>query len=52
MTDAGLAAQLADVGVILLMFGVGLHFSFAVVLLQALEQRTALDSTEGHIAMG
>jgi K+:H+ antiporter len=26
--DADLAAQLADVGVILLMFGVGLHFSF------------------------
>lgn len=102
VTDAGLAAQLADVGVILLMFGVGLHFSFAdllktrrvalpgavgqmviatavgaglamvwgwkagagivfglclsvastVVLLQALEQRNALDSTEGHIAMG
>jgi CPA2 family monovalent cation:H+ antiporter-2 len=102
VTDAGLAAQLADVGVILLMFGVGLHFSFAdlfktrrvalpgalvqiaittalgaglaivwgwkagagivfglclsvastVVLLQALEQRNALDSTNGHIAMG
>ena len=27
--DAGLAAQLAEVGVILLMFGVGLHFSIA-----------------------
>ena len=102
VADAGLAAQLADVGVILLMFGVGLHFSFAdlfktrrvalpgalvqiavttavgaglamvwgwtagagivfglslsvastVVLLQALERRNALDSTEGHIAMG
>ena len=28
VADANLAAQLADVGVILLMFGVGLHFSF------------------------
>ena len=27
--DAGLAAQLAEIGVILLMFGVGLHFSLA-----------------------
>ncbi len=25
--DAGLAAELAEIGVILLMFGVGLHFS-------------------------
>lgn len=102
MADTNLAAQLAEVGVVLLMFGVGLHFSFAgllkmrrvalpgaiaqitiatligaglaiawgwnasaaivfgmslsvastVVLLQALEQRNALDSAEGHIAMG
>jgi CPA2 family monovalent cation:H+ antiporter-2 len=102
VADANLAAQLADVGVILLMFGVGLHFSPAdlfkmrrvalpgaiaqmaiataigaglaiawgwstgaavlfglalsvastVVLLQALERRNALDSPEGHIAMG
>jgi CPA2 family monovalent cation:H+ antiporter-2 len=29
VADTNLAAQLADVGVILLMFGVGLHFSFA-----------------------
>ncbi len=29
VADANLAAQLADVGVILLMFGVGLHFSSA-----------------------
>src|SRR3712207_1430397 len=27
VADAGLAAQLAELGVILLMFGVGLHFS-------------------------
>jgi CPA2 family monovalent cation:H+ antiporter-2 len=32
MADANLAAQLADVGVILLMFGVGLHFSPADLL--------------------
>ena len=28
VADAGLAAQLAEIGVVLLMFGVGLHFSF------------------------
>jgi monovalent cation:H+ antiporter-2, CPA2 family len=32
VADANLAAQLADVGVILLMFGVGLHFSFGDLL--------------------
>jgi CPA2 family monovalent cation:H+ antiporter-2 len=32
VADAGLAAQLAEVGVILLMFGVGLHFSFRDLL--------------------
>ena len=30
--DLGLAAQLAEIGVMLLMFGVGLHFSFADLL--------------------
>lgn len=102
VADANLAAQLAEVGVILLMFGVGLHFSFddlfemrrvalpgaliqmaaatslgillamfwgwgsgaavvfglalsvasTVVLLQALEARDTVSSSEGHIAMG
>ncbi len=102
VADANFAGQLAEIGVILLMFGVGLHFSFkdlfetrrvalpgalaqmavatgigaavallwgwglgaalvfglslsvasSVVLLRALEQRNALDSREGHIAMG
>ena len=28
VADAGLASQLAEIGVVLLMFGVGLHFSF------------------------
>src|ERR671921_987900 len=32
VADAGLAAQLAELGVILLMFGVGLHFSIADLL--------------------
>src|SRR5687767_12769801 len=32
MADTGLAAQLAEVGVILLMFGVGLHFSMKDLL--------------------
>ena len=100
--DIGLAGQLAEVGVILLMFGVGLHFSIrdlmavrgiaipgaigqivtataigaamttywgwtlgaglvfglslsvasTVVLLRALEQRNALQSQEGRIAIG
>ncbi len=100
--DSGLAGQLAEIGVILLMFGVGLHFSVrdlmavrgialpgaigqivtataigmliahywgwglgaglvfglslsvasTVVLLRALEQRNALQSPEGRIAVG
>ena len=32
VADAGLAAQLAEIGVILLMFGVGLHFSLGDLL--------------------
>ena len=100
--DADLASQLAEIGVILLMFGVGLHFSISdllavraialpgalaqiavatgsgvalalmwgwgigaglvlglalsvastVVLLRALEQRNALDTVNGRIAVG
>ena len=100
--DIGLAGQLAEIGVILLMFGVGLHFSMrdlmavrgiaipgaigqiatatahrrgiahwlglgprrraglrpalsvasTVVLLRALEERNALESPEGRIAVG
>ena len=100
--DANLASQLAEIGVILLMFGVGLHFSIAdlqavrriaipgaiaqiavataigagialawgwsfgaslvlglalsvastVVLLRALEERNALDTVNGRIAVG
>ena len=100
--DANLASQLAEIGVILLMFGVGLHFSISdllavraialpgaiaqiavatgsgvalarmwgwgigaglvlglalsvastVVLLRALEQRNALDTVNGRIAVG
>ncbi|MCP8940888.1 cation:proton antiporter [Alsobacter sp. SYSU M60028] len=102
VADAGLAGQLAEVGVILLMFGVGLHFSPAdliavrgiaipgalavialvtaagaalgvlwgwslagavvfglclsvastVVLLRALEERNALSTTAGRVAVG
>jgi len=102
VADAAIAGQLAEVGVILLMFGVGLHFSFAdlmavrwiaipgamlqilvatsigatiavawgwsvpagivlglalsvastVVLLRALEERNALDTGNGRIAVG
>ena len=102
VADPDFAAQLAEIGVILLMFAIGLHFSFndlfrtrhialpgalaqmavattigaalaivwgwglgagilfglslsvasSVVLLRALEQRKALDSPEGKIAMG
>ena len=100
--DAGIATQLSEIGVILLMFGVGLHFSIkdllsvksialpgavaqivtataigaamahfwgwtlgqglvfglslsvasTVVLLRALEERNALQSSEGKIAVG
>src|SRR5262252_8539163 len=100
--DTGLASQLAEIGVILLMFGVGLHFSIkdllsvryialpgavaqiitataigyalaywmgwspgagivfglslsvasTVVLLRALEERNAVQSSEGKIAVG
>jgi CPA2 family monovalent cation:H+ antiporter-2 len=100
--DSGLASQVAEIGVILLMFGVGLHFSIkdlmsvryialpgaiaqiatataigagmahllgwsfgtglvfglslsvasTVVLLRALEERNALQSSEGKIAVG
>ena len=102
VADKGLATQLAEIGIILLMFGVGLHFSIkdllsvrkiaipgaigqivvatlmgsglayawgwsfggglvfglslsvasTVVLLRALEERNALDSTNGRIAVG
>lgn len=102
VADIGLASQLSEIGVILLMFGVGLHFSIAdllavrriavpgaigqifvatligavlahfwgwtwsagivfglclsvastVVLLRALEDRHALDSVDGRIAVG
>src|SRR5687767_9060535 len=102
VADTGLATQLAEIGVILLMFGVGLHFSIkdlmsvraialpgavaqiatataigagmahlmgwslgtglvfglslsvasTVVLLRALEERNALQSSEGKIAVG
>jgi CPA2 family monovalent cation:H+ antiporter-2 len=100
--DAGLASQLAEVGVILLMFGVGIHFSIdqllavrrtavpgallriglvgalgvplaawwgwtplaglifgttlavasTVVLLRTLEERNAVDTVEGRLAVG
>src|SRR5688572_417196 len=102
VADSGLATQLAEIGVILLMFGVGLHFSIkdllsvraialpgavaqivtatasgagmahpmgwnfgtglvfglslsvasTVVLLRALEERNALQSSDGKIAVG
>src|SRR5688572_22409747 len=102
VADVGLASQLAEIGVILLMFGVGLHFSIrdllavrtisvpgavaqvvvattlgagmarlwgwpwgqalvfgmslsvasTVVLLRALEERRAVETIEGRIAVG
>lgn len=102
VADSGLAGQLAEIGVMLLMFGVGLHFSLAdlmavrriaipgaiaqiviataigaamamtwgwtlgaglvlglslsvastVVLLKALEERSAVSTTNGRIAIG
>ncbi|MEK9939761.1 MAG: cation:proton antiporter, partial [Methylotenera sp.] len=32
VADVGIASQLSEIGVMLLMFGVGLHFSFADLL--------------------
>jgi CPA2 family monovalent cation:H+ antiporter-2 len=66
VADVGLASQLADIGVMLLMFGVGLHFSLddllavrrivvpgaVVVVLRALESGRALQSINGRIAIG
>jgi CPA2 family monovalent cation:H+ antiporter-2 len=47
--DTGLASELAEIGVILLMFGVGLHFSLDTLLK---EQRNELDTENGRIAVG
>jgi monovalent cation:H+ antiporter-2, CPA2 family len=54
VADRALAGQLAEIGVMLLMFGVGLHFSVAdlmavrrVVLLKALEERNAITTVRG-----
>jgi CPA2 family monovalent cation:H+ antiporter-2 len=48
VADAGLAGQLAEVGVILLMFGVGLHFSFKDL---AAVRRIALPGAAAQIAV-
>jgi len=48
VADAGLARQLAEVGVILLMFGVGLHFSFKDL---AAVRRIALPGAAVQIAI-
>ncbi|MCX4186983.1 YbaL family putative K(+) efflux transporter [Methylophaga sp. OBS4] len=48
VADAGLSAQLAEIGVILLMFGVGLHFSFKDLLLV---RRVALPGALVQIAV-
>ena len=47
--DPGLTAALAEVGVALLLFGVGLHFSFADLLAT---RRVALPGALGQIAAG
>ncbi|MBX3731033.1 MAG: cation:proton antiporter [Verrucomicrobiae bacterium] len=46
VADAGLAGQLAEIGVILLMFGVGLHFSVADL---AAVRRIAIPGAVGQI---
>ncbi|GLC26885.1 YbaL family putative K(+) efflux transporter [Roseisolibacter agri] len=48
VADAGLASQLAELGVILLMFGVGLHFSIADLLAV---RRIAIPGAIGQIAV-
>src|SRR3546814_7037529 len=44
VADAGLANQLAEIGVILLMFGVGLHFSLRDLLSRSEEHTSELQS--------
>ncbi|HET9439429.1 MAG TPA: YbaL family putative K(+) efflux transporter [Longimicrobiales bacterium] len=48
VADAGLASQLAEIGVMLLMFGVGLHFSIADLLAV---RRIAVPGAIGQIAV-
>jgi CPA2 family monovalent cation:H+ antiporter-2 len=48
VADAGLASQLAEIGVILLMFGVGLHFSFEDLLAV---RRIAVPGAVGQVAV-
>lgn len=48
VADAGLAGQLAEIGVILLMFGVGLHFSLADLLAV---RRIAIPGAVGQIVI-
>src|SRR5918996_883564 len=55
VADSHLAPQLAEVGVILLMFGVGIHFSpvdLLAVRRLALEARAALQAPDGRVAVG
>ena len=47
--DVGLANQLSEIGVILLMFGVGLHFSVRELL--AVKRRTGGDIADGQSAV-
>src|SRR5687767_2375790 len=49
VADVGLAGQLAEIGVMLLMFGVGLHFSFEDLLEV---RRIAVPGALGRIAFG
>ena len=48
VADTGLASQLAEIGVILLMFGVGLHFSFADLFAV---RRIAIPGAIGQVAV-
>ncbi len=63
--NSAMASQLAEIGVVLLMFGVGLHFSiddlkdvgliavpWAVVLLRALEEHRMIETSRGKTAIG
>src|SRR6478752_4574797 len=54
VADQALAPQLAEIGVILLMFGFGLALSVAstVVLLRALQERRLVETERGRIAVG
>src|SRR6478609_3703999 len=50
--DTGLAMQLGEIGVVLLMFGLGLSVASTVVMLRALEEHRIVETRRGKAAIG